>query len=561
MDKKARKVFEVSWEVCNKVGGIYTVLASKAKLMKDIYKNNYFVIGPYVKNNALDELDFLEPPNEFRDIFEELKSLGVYCHFGKWRVEGKPNCILLEFDHLFNRVDEFKFSFWEHNQIDSLGSSHDFNEPLVFSVAVSYLIESLEKKSFVNEKDILHCHEWMTGFSFLRLKNIGSKIKSVFTTHATVLGRSLAGNNHDLYGNLDKVNVEGEARRLNVFDKFSSERAMANSCDVFTTVSEITSYESEKLLGRKPEVLVLNGVNLSILPNLAKINKIRKVVRPKIIDVINSMSFPSVVKDPLIYYFGGRYEFRAKGLDVYLDSLIKLNETLVKENGREVVAIFLLATYNDGLKNEVLIKHNDYLNVLNRERDFKGIYGSLNDAGLNASKNKLNSYDYRILCSHKFGDEENDALIKGIRSRGLDKTEKVKVLVFPTYLDGKDGLLNLTYYEVVCGCDLGVFPSYYEPWGYTPLESLSLSIPSITSMYAGFGRYVKDKSGKGIRVINEGSRDEFIDELYDFLYDFSKLSFKSFSSERKASLEVAKMAQWDDLILNYVKAHNLSIDK
>jgi glycogen phosphorylase/synthase len=547
--KKPNKLFEVSFEVANKVGGIHTVLSSKAKLMKKLC-SKYYCIGPYFEHSS-NEFEHLDVPLEFVSVFEELRNLGVVCHFGFWKIESKPECILIDFNSLYNRINEFKFYFWEKFKIDSMHSFHDFNEPLIFSVAVSYLIEFLEKKGLVSSEDVIHCHEWMTGFSFLRLKSINSKIKSVFTTHATVLGRSLAGNNHEVYEGLRNINSDFKAKELGVFAKHSAEKAMALNCDVFTTVSEVTSLESEILLERKPDVLVLNGILSSKFSD-----EVKKISKSKVNLVVESLIYPDKVSNPLIYYFGGRYEFRAKGLDVYLDALKMLNEDLIKRDGKDVVAIFFLATYNEGLSEEVLRKYNYYSALKFRLNNFKDVY--LEDNGVNVLFNKLKKSN-KQLVSHKFGGE-NDALLEGIKKRGLDFSKKVKVIVYPAYLNGGDGLLNLTYYETISGCDLGVFPSYYEPWGYTPLESLNYGVPCVTSTYAGFGKFVYNENKKGVFVLNESDKEEFTVNLFKVLSDFSKFSQKKRLEQSNLSLKVAKKADWNVLIKNYSNAYTLAIN-
>ena len=553
MEINAGKVFEVSWEVCNKVGGIYTVLSSKTKSMVSTYKDKYFLIGPYFKDKAFEELIECDTPSYFEELKLNLRSRGVNLYFGKWRVPGTPKVFLVEFSNLFQQKDSFKFEMWDKFGVDSLNAGYDFEEPLVFSMAVSMLLQELERLNVCDEKSVVHCHEWMCGFCLLDLKRSNSKIKSVFTTHATVLGRSLAGHNEDVYANIADIDPYEKAKQLGVLAKFTAEKAAAKHSHVFTTVSEVTGEECARFLGEEPEVLVLNGIDNSYFPN--NHGKVRKSSRKRIINLANSLSYPKKYKNPMILYFGGRYEFRAKGLDVFLDALAEL-EKCVKSTKKEVIVLFFLAMENESNQNE----QNQFLNymkLVNRTQDFSGVYTK--DESLEVIKSKLKTYSSALSVTHKFGDDK-DPLIKGIFDKRLNESRNIKIIIYPEYLNGCDGYLDMTYYEAIAGCDLGVFPSYYEPWGYTPVESLAAGVPCITSNFSGFGQYI-DKHKKGVKVVSGKTKEEFTKRLSKELVSFSKLSEKQKISERVNSRRNAKLVDWDKLIENYFKAHNLAVSK
>ncbi|MBU1855248.1 MAG: glycogen/starch synthase, partial [Nanoarchaeota archaeon] len=327
MKPKADYLFEASWEVCNKVGGIYTVVKSKAYVMKEHYKN-YFLIGPYFSKKAMVELNDKEPPEFLKNAFEELKKEGVNCYYGTWDVDGSTNTILIDFQSMIALKNNIKADLWMSEKIDSYISRWDFEEPMIWSWTVGMLLGHIESK-LAGKKIVGHFHEWLSGFSIFYLKKINSSIKTVFTTHATMLGRTISGSGGDLYNLLEKINPEQEAYKHDVKDKFLTEKAAANKADIFTTVSEITALEAEKLLGRKPEVILNNGLTMRKFPTIEETSMKHLLTREKIRDFLTFHFFPYYNMDlehNLIFFIVGRYEFKNKGLDVMIKALGRLNK-------------------------------------------------------------------------------------------------------------------------------------------------------------------------------------------------------------------------------------------
>lgn len=591
MKARADYLFEVSWEVCNKVGGIYTVVKSKANQMMKHYKN-YFLIGPYFKEKARMEFELKPHPAIFNDIFNKLRDLGINCHFGIWHIEGRPNTILIDFSQIINNKNQIKEELWNNYKIDSLGTGWDFEEPVLWSHAVGCLIAKFFEQN-QDKKIIAHFHEWLTGAGLLYLKNQNIKIGTIFTTHATILGRTLAGNNYPLYDIIDKINPNEEAYKLNIQSKYLLEKACAEYCDVFTTVSEITGIEAEKILGRKPDILVLNGLDIRKFPNLEESSLKHITNRNKIREFITSYFFPYYTFDlnhTLLLFILGRYEFRNKGIDIFIKVLGNLNEILKKQKtSRTVISFFWIPQDNQGIKREQLENKNYYMHIKNfvdynsedilskivhelvcrqnisKEKILSGEF-------LNALKKDLMRFKRKgnpPLCTHYIKNELNDPIISSLLKQGLDNKEddRVKAILYPVYLDGSDGLINLPYYDSISGCHLGIFPSYYEPWGYTPLESAALGVPAITSDLAGFGRFiqhkVKNTMNDGIFILKryQQSEEQIINSFTDYISKFCKRDTTVRVKNKINAMELAHLANWSILVKNYIKAHNLALEK
>lgn len=587
MEVKCDMLYEVSWEVCNKVGGIYTVVKSKVERMKEHYPG-YCLIGPYFTEKARIETQQLVPPESLKKVFDTLEKEGIVCYYGKWHVKGDPEVILINTQNILNRKDDIKKSLWESDRIDTLNSNWDYEEPMIWAYAVGRLLSLLEGK-----KTVAHFHEWLAGGALLHLKSSGSTIKTVFTTHATMLGRAIAGSGKDLYSILDMMDPDQEARNHNVVDKFQTERACANKADVFTTVSEITSIEAKKILGRKADVLLLNGLDIQKFPNFEECSIKHKEYRDVIRDFMAYYFFPYYTFDlekSLIFFIVGRYEFKNKGLDIFIKALGRLNERLKKEGyEKTIVTFFWIPSGVTGVRTELLESEDRFEQVKEIvNRRLPGVRDKLiqeimkdgdikpedifDDEFLNDAK-KLKLQFIRqgspFLSTHYLENERDDPIINEFGKNGLlnRADDKVKVIFYPVYLDGNDNLISLKYYDALQGCHLGVFPSYYEPWGYTPLESAALGVPALTTDFAGFGRYIraeiKDSDQGGIFILDRYNRDETdsIKRFADILYSYSGLNKKERVEQKMRAKELAEVADWRVMIENYIKAHNLALEK
>ncbi len=591
---KADLLFEVSWEVCNKVGGIYTVVKSKVELMKERY-SNYFLVGPYFPDKAKLETQQMVPPERLKKVFDRLEREGIICYFGNWQVKGEPQVILINFQKIIPGKNEIKKWLWETYKIDTLYSHWDFEEPMLWSYAAGKMLQYVSEE-YGNEKIVGHFHEWLSGIAMLYLKSNNSRIGTVFTTHATMLGRSLAGGGRDLYSMLDSMEPEKEAISMNVQDKFMTEKACAQGSDVFTTVSEITSIEAEKILGRKADVLLLNGLDIEKFPNFEECSIKHKQCRDVIREFMSYYFFPYYtfdVEKTIILFIVGRYEFKNKGIDIFIRALGRLNELLKEKGSRKtIVSFFWIPTGVNGIKTELLEAEEKFeqikgyvdrsmpefktrlINSILTDNNFTKDSIFSKDFLLEVRKQKLqfSRQGNPLLSTHYLFNENDDPITKAFRQNGLlnRKEDFVKVVQYPVYLDGNDNLTGLKYYDAIQGCHLGVFPSYYEPWGYTPLESAALGVPAMTTDLAGFGRFIKNKlveqeeDGKGgIFILERFGRDEeqVVKDFTDILLHYSQLRRKDRVEQKMLAKELSEFADWKVLVGNYIRAHNLSIDR
>ncbi len=593
-------LFEVSWEVCNKVGGINTVVVSKADFMNGINKElgvkNYILIGPYFRKKAYYEFQEKEPSEVLKNVFLELENLGLKFYYGKWLIKGKPNVILVDFSNFTSNRDFIKTKLWEWYGIDSLNSRWDFEEPMIWSWSIGLLIEKVIER--VGKKAIVHNHEWMAGASILYLKKskVSNLISTIFTTHATMLGRSLASNSNNFYEEIKNIDSDKKAYELNVQSKHLTEKALAKTVDIFTTVSEVTGLETEKILGRYPDVILYNGLDFNKFPEEKEIPKRYYLNRKKIKEFCNYYFMPYYnfdVENSLILYTMGRSEYKNKGIDIIIDCLGKLNEELKnKENSKNIVFLFFIPYENLG-KEQILERSKMLYEELDdkledRVNDIKNkiISYLLKKEDINFEKilgnNLLKELEYIVQDFYSKGNElpllsthivkSNNEIIQGFLRNNLlnRKEDKVKVVLYPVYLTGADGFLNLDIYQAVSGCDLGLFPSYYEPWGYTPLESVALAVPSLTTNLSGFGKYVEriyenydEEDIKGVFILDRKNKsyDSVVDELKNVIKYYSNLSYSDKELYKVSSRKLSLNCNWKNFIERYKYAYQKCIKK
>lgn len=587
-------LIEVSWEVCNKVGGIHTVITSKLSYIQKSFPN-YVLIGPYFSDKASKEFVEKYPPKDTLKVFNELKEIGIVCHYGTWLLGSKPNVILVDFRGFLSNNNSIKAKLWESFHIDSLNSNfYDFDQPVVWAYSVGVLISKLLSDGFSNKKAILQAHEWLSGAAILYCKMNNVPIKTVFTTHATTLGRTLANSSVNFYDSLNTINPDEEAYKRGVHSKHQLEKQSALNADVFTTVSEITDIEASHFLGRNADVIVANGLNSDKFPTYDESAIKHKLYKNRVKEFMLYYFFPYYSFDidkTLIYFILGRYEFKAKGIDVFIKALGKLNERLKEENFDKTIVTFLWVpanvkrvrpelleskTYYDDLKSSL----NDNLEYIKQ----KMLYLLL--AKKNVSETELFDKDFLLLkekmlleiskkgnpplSTHELYNEDQDAILNSLKRNGLLNREedKVKVVFYPIYLTGTDGLLDLNYYEAITASHLGVFPSFYEPWGYTPVETAASAVSSVTTDLAGFGRFIRhhidtDSKTPGIYVIPRlnKSDEEVVSSLANLMYNYSLLDKEGRIKDKIEANKLSKLVDWDILVKNYLKAYDLALHK
>jgi len=584
-------LIECSWEVCNKVGGIYTVVVSKAAKINSAYGGNYITVGPYFHNNTIGQFQEEPVPAHIQKAFDALKERGIICHYGTWLIQGQPKSILIDTSGFWSALNGIKKDLWEWFGVDSLNAGHDYDEPLLWSYASGILIESLSLE-MKGQKIAAQFHEWLCGAGLLYLKKHAPRVGTVFTTHATTLGRSLANSEAPLYEILDKVKPDEESYKQGVSSKHLIEKASAQNADAFTTVSEITGLEAQHLLGIKPDVLLPNGLDLSKFPVFEEILLKHRVQRDRISEFCLAYFFPYYqfdIKNTLFFFSASRYEFRAKGLDLFIEALGMLNSRLKEEKSPRTIVVFLwIPTSLRSIRHE-LIENKTYFNDVKdslseqkEEMEKNAMYSFLGNKRISGDtlfgedflsemKKKLARFRKAgtpPLSTHDLSDP-NDTIIRAIYAAGLLNREedRVKIVFYPTYLNGADGLLDLNYYEAMQGCHLGVFPSYYEPWGYTPLEAGALGVPAITTDLSGFGRYFcadcHQSDYPGIYIVKRfgTSYDEARTQLFSTLHAFAIMSREERTKNKLEARRVASMVDWEMLVENYFEAHDFAMKK
>ncbi len=529
-------LFEVSWEVCNKVGGIHTVVATKALTVTKLLGDKYIVIGPdFSQDNGNSE--FEEDVNLLKAWRQTLYNEGIRVRVGRWKIAGNPIAILIDFTTHFTQKDEVLKMLWDNYNVDSLSGQWDYVEPVLFGHIAGRVIESyVENFCSVTDKVVAHFHEWMTCSGGLYLRQNAPYVATVMTTHATVMGRCIAGNRLPLYSDLAKFNADDLARQFNVTAKHSIEKMGAKFHDVFATVSEITARECKYLLQKDVDAVTPNGFENDFVWTGEEYAEKRAAARKSMIEVAEACLGYKFAQEPLILGTSGRYEFHNKGLDVFFDALKRL--AVNKSLDREILAYVTVPAANHGARVD-LQRH-------------------LQDA-----TQPIDPSQYRH-STHYLENVAWDQIAQQINGSVLDDAEsKVKVIFVPTYLNSNDGIFNKNYYELLVGMDMTVFPSYYEPWGYTPLESIAFSVPTITTTLAGFGVWAAGlEHHDGITVVerNDHNSDTAAAVIATTIADFASLLEEEVAEIRASVYEVSKRALWSNLFKSYLKAYEMAIE-
>ena len=536
-------VFESSWEVCNKVGGIYTVLSSRAKTLQEEMKDHIIFIGPdFWKEN--ESPYFKEEKSLFAEWQWAAKEQGLTVRVGRWTVPGEPIAILVDFNPFFEQKNEIYGWLWEHYQVDSLHAYGDYDEASMFSYAAALVVESFyQQYQLQNSRVVYHANEWMCGLGALYINNKLPQIGTVFTTHATSIGRSIAGNQKPLYDYLFAYNGDQMAGELNMHSKHSIEKQTALYVDCFTTVSDITANECKELLDKPVDVVLPNGFDNSFVPKGAAFTRKRKVARKRLLEVANALLGEQLDDDTLIVSTSGRYEFRNKGIDVFVEAM---NRLLRDRDLKKNVVAFIEVPGWVGEPRKDLQERLQNGGQYDTPLDVPQVTHWLHNM----------SHD-NVLGMLKYYDMHNR------------KDDRVKVIFLPCYLDGKDGIMNLTYYDVVLGNDLCIYPSYYEPWGYTPLEAVAFKVPCITTDLAGFGLWANKEFGHcgelkdGVKVIHrtDYNYSEVADNIKDTVAEFSNMTPKEVEACRKQADTLSKKALWSEFIQYYHEAYDIALRK
>lgn len=542
-------IFESSWEVCNKVGGIYTVLSTRAKSLQKLHKDNIFFIGPDVWSQ-IESPWFIEDEKLFKDWKEHAaETQNLHVRIGRWNVPGQPIAFLVQFEQFNHLRNEIYSKMWEDYGVDSLHAYGDYHESTIFAYTTGLLIESFYRfHKLETKKVVAHFNEWMLGAGALYLKKHVPTIATIFTTHATSIGRSIAGNNLPLYGHINEYDGDQMANQLNMSAKHSIEKVTAQNVDCFTTVSDITAIECFQFLGRRPDVITTNGFEKDFIPKGKEYVKAHDIAREKLLNIAKLMLGHNIEDNAVIVGTSGRYEYKNKGIDIFIDSMNMLKS--MKELQRDVVAFIMVPGWIKGPRKDLL----QHLDQIDKPK----------------SKEEVVPYQYSFV-THELMDPNNDMIINHIARLNLNNNtdSKVKVIFVPSYLNGNDGILNMDYYDLLIGFDLSIFPSYYEPWGYTPHESIAFSIPTVTTTLSGFGLWAKkmekQKDGSningGVNVIyrNDDNYHQVVEEIATVILDYSLKSDDQVNMLKQYTSKLSDKADWAHFIKNYAKAYNIAL--
>ena len=550
MGRKMRKldyIFVASWEVCNKVGGIYTVLSTQAKTLQQKTKATLIYVGPDL--NKSDDNPLFEEDTSLYSAWQNSawERDGLSVRVGHWKIPGSPIVFLVDFLPFYPMRNWIYSRAWELFQVDSLHSYGDYDEASMFSYGAAMTVRSFYEFYLNSDTTVVyHAHEWMTGLGAMFLKHFIPSIATVFTTHATSIGRSIAGNNKPLYDYFSGYFGDQMAFELNMESKHSVEKRTAHNVDCFTTVSDITASECSQLLERTPDIITVNGFEDDFLPSSSMEFKSRRSdARKRLLGVANNMFGTQWNDDTLIIGTGGRYEFRNKGIDIFIESLKRLRED-VRSRGHHILVYINVPGW-------VSEPRKDLQNIMR-----KG--GRRNTVPLMAPQ-----------TTHWLHNMSEDRILTTLNSLGFHnhRLDDIHIIFVPCYLDGNDGILNMSYYDLLIGQDMAIFPSYYEPWGYTPLESAAFQVPTVTTDLAGFGLWVNSVCGHygeledGVRVVHrtDSNWDDASDTIRNTVIELLLSDEKKRTAIRKAAGIIAEKALWKHFIVNYEEAYQIALSK
>lgn len=598
-------LFEVATEVAHKVGGIYSVLKSKAPITVAEYRERYTLIGPLNYESAqieVEEIPVSDP--QIQKALDSMSERGIRWLYGRWLIEGAPRVLLFDIHSASYKLNEWKADLWNLAGIPTPDHDSETNDAILLGYIVAWFLGEL----VYNDREravICHCHEWLAGVALTLCRKRKIDVTTIFTTHATLLGRYLCAGSTDFYNNLKYFDVDAEAGKRGIYHRYCIERSATHCADVFTTVSHITAYESEHLLKRKPDGVLPNGLNVVKFSAVHEFQNLHALNKDKINEFVKGHFYGNYdfeLDNTLYFFIAGRYEFRNKGADFFIESLARLNYRLKQAGSKMTVVAFIIMpgkinSYTvETLKGQAVVKQleNTISEVQKKigDRLFEHCARFPNANKLsNSSHNEVPSIDDLIkpadrvllkrrifalkrdglppIVTHNMSDDANDPILNHIRKVQLfNKPEdRVKIIFHPEFLNANNPILSLDYEEFVRGCHLGVFPSYYEPWGYTPAECTVMGVPSITTNLSGFGGYMEDlienTNDYGIYIVDrrQKSVDESINQLVDCMFDFTEKTRRQRINQRNRTERLSDLLDWKRMGLEYVKARQLSLKR
>jgi glycogen synthase len=585
-------LFECGWEVCWQLGGIYTVLKTKAISMLQTWGDRYTLIGPY--NPATAALEFEEMPATglIGQALDRLREQGIPCHYGRWLIPGRPRVILLDYRGRYRNLDTDKYLLWKDHGISTQAGDGEVNEVTAFGFTVAQFF--MELSAIKGETRVLaHFHEWMGGVAVPRIAHLKLPIQTIFTTHATLLGRYLASGNAHFYDHLSYIDPDVEAQRYQIYARYQIEKAAAHASTVFTTVSEVTAIEAAKLLGRMPDLILPNGLNIQRFAALHEFQNLHQKYKERIHEFVMGHFFPSYTFDldnTLYFFTAGRYEYTNKGLDLFIEALHRLNQKLRHVPDRPTIVAFIVTKAmvrninvdvlrNHAMFDELRATCASLQEQMGRRLFLSAATGRLPTFGellgddaqvrLKRAMHAWRTNRQPAHVTHDLSDDAGDPVMKHLRHRWFFNAadDPVKMVFHPEFVAATSPIIGLDYEQFVRGCHMGIFPSYYEPWGYTPMECIALGVPSVTTDLSGFGAYVNRhitrNASEGIYVLDRShqSFEQATEQLAEHLFQFARLGRRQRIELRNRTERLGELFDWSNLARHYHEAHALALER
>ncbi|AET37517.1 uncharacterized protein Ecym_1276 [Eremothecium cymbalariae DBVPG len=604
-------LFETATEVANKVGGIYSVLKSKAPVTCGQYKEHYHCIGPLNPDSVQIEVEQIDWEHgdgvwsmemlPVKRTLQHMRERGVNFVYGRWLIEGAPKVILFDLESVRHHLSEWKSDLWTTAGIPSPEDDMETNNAILLGYTVAWFLGELAAQD-QRHAIVAHFHEWLAGVALPLCRRRRIDVVTIFTTHATLLGRHLCAGNADFYNNLDSFDVDSEAGRRGIYHCYCIERAAAHTADVFTTVSQITAYESEHLLKRKPDGILPNGLNVIKFQTVHEFQNLHALKKERIHDFVRGhfhWNYDFDLDNTLYFFVAGRYEYRNKGADMFIEALARLNYRLKAAGSKmTVVAFIIMPAKNRSYTVEALRGQAVVKSLENTVKDVTTLIGKRlfehavryprsgkseipNELGELLKPSDMVLLKKRVfalrrpegslppIVTHNMVDDAADPILNQIRRVQLfnHSSDRVKIIFHPEFLNANNPILSLDYDEFVRGCHLGVFPSYYEPWGYTPAECTVMGVPSITTNLSGFGAYMEDLIERdqakdyGIYIVDRRfkSPNESVEQLVDYMDEFCKKTRRQRINQRNRTERLSDLLDWKRMGLEYVKARQLAL--
>jgi len=595
-------LIETAWEVCNKVGGIYTVIQSKVPFISDYCQDNYCLVGPLTSDDLPFEFKAYKKPKKnapsvLNEVVNALNKKTTIAHIGDWLVQGKPRVILLDIKCTVEELTHIRAHYAQYYGIPFNGDPL-VDKVIVFAYRLKLFFEQLAKFNNGNQQIIGHFHEWMASAPILDIKRQELPINTVFTTHATALGRYMAGNESNFYEILPSVDWKAEAYKYNIEPQAWIEHLVANDADILSTVSGITDKECEFLLGRKADIILPNGLNVKRFEALHEFQNLHLEYKRQINEFVMSHFFGSYTFDldnTLYFFTSGRYEFVNKGFDVTLKALNILNEKMKTAKINKTIVMFYITKRPFDTINPMVMEMRALVDELKKtsesivtelvdkifyeaakqeENEMPDLNALIDESWRFRFRKTLQAFKSHnkylpLVVTHNLKNDQDDELLQSIRNTEFfnQADNPVKLIYHPDFVDSTNPLFKLDYSEFVRGCHLGVFPSYYEPWGYTPVECIVRGVPTVTSDLSGFGDFAKvhipNSEDKGVFVLRRRNKgfDESAESLANYLFEFVQQDRRDRITQRNQVEQLSESFAWDKLGHYYLKAYQMAIQK